>query len=117
MIYEILNGSTVINTIVASPDFMEAQYPEGNYRKAERQTPEYPQERFIPVGNFYDSFGDQKWPILASTDPKVQALIKDTSVRQSVDLNSPQLRVGLEMVVAAGFPINIDEILGTPAVK
>jgi hypothetical protein len=33
MIYEILNGQTVINTIVADPDFMQAQYPEGNYRE------------------------------------------------------------------------------------
>ncbi len=33
MIYEILNGETVINTIVADPEFMQAQYPEGNYRE------------------------------------------------------------------------------------
>jgi hypothetical protein len=33
MIYEILNGETVINTIVADPEFMAANYPEGNYRK------------------------------------------------------------------------------------
>jgi hypothetical protein len=33
MIYEILNGETVTNTIVADPEFMQAQYPEGNYRE------------------------------------------------------------------------------------
>jgi hypothetical protein len=33
MIYEILNGDTVINTIVADPEFMQAQYPAGNYRE------------------------------------------------------------------------------------
>ena len=32
MIYEILNGETVTNTIVADPEFMQTQYPEGNYR-------------------------------------------------------------------------------------
>lgn len=33
MIYEILNGQTVINTVVADLAFMQAQYPEGNYRE------------------------------------------------------------------------------------
>ena len=33
MIYQILNGETVINTIVADPEFMQAQYPAGNYRE------------------------------------------------------------------------------------
>ena len=33
MIYQILNGETVTNTIVADPEFMQAQYPEGNYRE------------------------------------------------------------------------------------
>jgi hypothetical protein len=33
MIYEILNGETVTNTIVADLAFMQAAYPEGNYRE------------------------------------------------------------------------------------
>jgi hypothetical protein len=39
MIYEILNGETVINTIVADPEFMQAQYPEGNYREMPEPEP------------------------------------------------------------------------------
>lgn len=39
MIYEILNGETVINTIVADLAFMQAQYPEGNYREVPEPAP------------------------------------------------------------------------------
>jgi len=33
MRYEILDGNTVINTIIADAEFMNAQYPNGNYRE------------------------------------------------------------------------------------
>lgn len=34
MIYEILQGDTVINTIVADAEFMATNFPDGNYRLA-----------------------------------------------------------------------------------
>jgi hypothetical protein len=33
MKYEILNGEAVINTIMASAEFMAAQYPDGTWRE------------------------------------------------------------------------------------
>ena len=115
MIYEILNGETVINTIVADPEFMEANYPDGNYREIDQPTPEpTPEPRYISVGAFYDRFGDQKWPILSSTDPAVQGLIKDTQVRKWIDLDSLQLPAGLDMLIAKGFAIDKDAILNAP---
>lgn len=33
MIYQILDGETVINRIVADPEFMQKHYPDGNYRE------------------------------------------------------------------------------------
>jgi hypothetical protein len=76
--------------------------------------PQPPEVRHITVGAFFDRFGDQKWPILASTNPSVQALIKDASVRTWLNLDSSQLLAGLNMVKAAGFPIDPEAILSAP---
>jgi hypothetical protein len=115
MIYEILNGETVTNTISADAEFMASNYPDGNYREAVLPEPPSPPEiRHITVGAFFDRFGNQKWPILADTNASVQALIKDASVRNWINLDDPQVRTGLEMVVAAGHNIDVDAIITDP---
>jgi hypothetical protein len=115
MIYEILNGETVINTIVATPEFMAQAYPEGNYREVKQPEPPAPPEiRHITVGAFFDRFGDQKWPILADTNPSVQALIKDASVRKWINLDDPQVLAGLQMVQASGHDIDPEAIINAP---
>lgn len=115
MIYEILNGQTVINTIVADLAFMQSVYPDGNYREVVVPEPEpTPEIRHITVGAFFDRFGDQKWPILADTSASVQALIKDASVRSYIDLDDPQVRTGLEMIVSAGHVVDVDAIITAP---
>jgi hypothetical protein len=68
----------------------------------------------ITVGAFFDRFGDQKWPILADTNPSVQALIKDASVRAYINLNDPQVLTGLQMVQAAGHDIDPTAIITAP---
>ncbi len=73
-------------------------------------TPE-PIKRHISVGQFFDSFGAQKLTILASSEPMVQALIKDCSVRYYIDLDNTQLPGGLDMLIASGFAIDKEEIL------
>lgn len=45
-----------------------------------------PEYWWIEVGNFYDRFGAAKIPVLASPDPTVQALVRDTQVRKYIDL-------------------------------
>lgn len=72
--------------------------------------------RYISVGAFFDRFGPFKWAILADTNPGVQALIRDCSVRKYIDLDNPALPYGLDMLIAAGFTIDktaiiTDEIL------
>ena len=115
MIYEILNGETVINTIVADLAFMQSAYPEGNYREVDVPEPPAPPEiRHITVGAFFDRFGDQKWPILADTNPSVQALIKDASVRAYINLDDPQVLTGLQMVQSAGHSIDPATIISAP---
>lgn len=63
-------------------------------------------KRHIAVGSFFDRFGAEKYPILASSDALVQALVKDCTVRAYIDLDSAQLPAGLDMLVAAGFAID-----------
>jgi hypothetical protein len=114
MIYQILNTQgDVTNTIVADPEFMQANYPDGNYRQVP-EPPAPPEPRYIAVGAFYDRFGDQKWPILSSTDDAVQGMIKDTQVRKYIDLDNSQLPSGLDMLIAKGFPINKNAIINDP---
>lgn len=75
-----------------------------------------PQNRpaHISVGAFFDRFGVHKYPILASTDLGVQALIKDCTVRSYIDLNRSDLPVGLGIITAAGFAIDTEAILTNP---
>jgi hypothetical protein len=73
-----------------------------------------PEPRHITVGAFFDRFGNQKWPILSSPDLGVQGLIKDASVRRWIDLDDEQLPAGLDMLIAAGFPIDKEAVINAP---
>ena len=115
MIYEILDGDNVINTIVADLAYMQANYPQGNYREMiVPEPPAPPEQRFIFVGSFFDRFGQHKWPILADANPMVQALVKDCQVRRYIDLDNPELPAGLEMLVQAGHAIDPDAVVNAP---
>lgn len=115
MIYEILDGETVINTIVADAEFMQANFPNGNYREVpETETPAPAEPRHIAVGSFFDRFGAEKYNILASTDPVVQALVKDISVRKFIDLDRPDLLQGLQLVQSRDFAIDPQAIVSAP---
>lgn len=115
MIYELLDGDTVINTIVADAEFMSANYPDGNYREVPQpEAPEPSQPRHISVGAFFDRFGAEKWSVLASTDPMVQAMVRDASVRKFIDLDRPDLLAGLQLVQSKGFDIDPQAIVSAP---
>ena len=83
------------------------------YAPPEAPTPT-PALRHISVGAFFDRFGAQKYPILASAEPIVQALIKDCTVRKYIDLDRADLPMGLQMIVSAGFAIDPDAVLTAP---
>lgn len=72
------------------------------------------QTRRITVGSFFDRFAAHKWPILADTNPVVQALIKDCSVRKHINLDDPQLPAGLGLLVEAGHAIDVQAIVTAP---
>lgn len=70
-------------------------------------------EWYIVVGAFYDRFGAYKIPILASQDPIVQAIIKDTTVRKYIDLKGrkEELTQALMLIQSKGYPVDIATIL------
>ena len=76
--------------------------------------PEATTPRHITVGSFFDRFAAHKWPILADTNPVVQALIKDCSVRTHINLDDPQLPAGLGLLVEAGHAIDVQAIVTAP---
>lgn len=90
-------------------------YPDGTVtRELDRPAPAPTLPKHISVGSFFDRFAAQKYPILASTDPIVKALIQDCSVRSYIDLDNAQLPYGLDMLIAAGYAIDKTAILETP---
>ena len=92
---EILDAQgAVINTIIADEQFMLEHYPDGNYRQVPGtpvQVPAQPWEWLIDIGPFFDRFGAAKMAVLTSSDVGVQAILKDTQVRQWIDLKHPDV--------------------------
>ena len=95
MIYEIIDArGNIENTIVADTEFMQANYPDGNYRlvpDTSLQEPSQAWEWLIDIGPFFDRFGAAKVAVLTSSDVGVQAIIKDTQVRKWLDLKLPEI--------------------------
>ena len=129
MKYALIKNGIVENVIVGSPEFVASllgydhiealDTPEeqrvagpgwaydvatGTFSEPSAEAETAP--RHISVGAFYDRFGAAKYAILADTNPSVQALIKDTSVRKYIDLDRPDLATGLQILVGAGHVID-----------
>ena len=117
---EIMDGDTVTNTIIATPEFAEQLHP-GKWRLAEVQDVEpeavNPVEWLIDIGPFFDRFGAAKMAVLTSPDPGVQAILKDTQIRKWLDLKLPEVA---QSVVYIGTKVPAvttelqDTILNTP---
>ena len=50
-----------------------------------------PCEWLIDIGSFFDRFGATKMAVLTSSDAGVQAILKDTQVREWIDLKHPDV--------------------------
>jgi hypothetical protein len=66
-----------------------------------------PENWYIGVGPFYDRFGAYKLAILSSTDPMVQAVIKDSSVRKYLDLKGRRAELAqvVGLLQSKGFAV------------
>ena len=123
-VIEILNDeSEVINAIVASEEYAEATYP-GRWRVVETPEPPAPEppvwEWYIDIGPFFDRFGSAKLAVLTSTNPGVQAILKDTQVRKWMDLKLPEIAQSVDYVasvVPAVTPELKEAILTTPVAE
>ena len=119
--YEILNNEDVSNVILADENFMLENYPLGNYREvpsAPTPEPSAPVwQWYIDIGPFFDRFGSAKMQVLTSSDPGVQAILKDIQVRKWIDLKIPEVSQSLAYV-ASKIPSVTQElqesILNTP---
>ena len=100
------------NIILADQAFMDAVHPGDYTLLPDDALAVEPTTRHISVGAFFDRFGAQKYPILASSDAGVKALIADCSVRKYIDLDNPALPYGLSMLVAAGYAIDPAGVVG-----
>lgn len=124
MYYAQINGDNVVFAItetyapVSAPDMIEIESFDTSligctYSSGQFIPPAPPPEppRHITVGAFFDRFGAAKWEILASTDPLVQAMVRDASVRKLIDLDRPDLLQGLQLVQSKGFNIDPQAIV------
>lgn len=102
-----------INTIVADLVFVQVHFPD---RFEEVATPPFTWNTvtdarywWIGVGAFYDRFAGAKIPVLASADPTIQAMVRDTQIRQYIDLKRAD--VGQLVAYIAGAVPELTEAL------
>lgn len=119
---EIMDGQTVTNVILATPEFAEQLHP-GKWRLAEVQdvpaepAPANPTEWLIDIGPFFDRFGAAKMAVLTSADAGVKAILADTQVRKWIDLQRADVAQSVAYigtVVTAVTPALQTAILTTP---
>jgi len=121
MRYEILADGEVIDTIMASAEFMEERYPAGTYRLVPDPVP--PPEPppiwlwYIDIGPFFDRFGPAKMAVLTSADPGVRAILQDVQIRKWVTLDVAEVAQSIDYIrskVPAVTQALRDAILFTP---
>lgn len=105
-----INAPHMIAIESLDDSLLRKKYENGQF-VALPEPPAPPEQRFIFVGSFFDRFGVHKWPILADSNPMVQALVKDCQVRRCIDLDSPDLPAGLGILVQAGHAIDPEEVI------
>lgn len=106
MIYEILDGETVINTIVADAEFMAVNYPDGNYREVASPPESEPEWTwYIDLGPFADRLGAASVAIDLSVEPGVVAIRNDFSRRKWIDLKDPRVIAALWYLAGQPHPV------------
>jgi hypothetical protein len=117
MIYEILNGETVINTIVATPEFMAQAYPDGNYREVKQPDPVPVVNRTLPAGAFRLRFNFTERtkvelasvidPSSSAEDQQTQATVKtfyaDLNSQRYINLDSESVLRGCNLLDSLGI--------------
>ena len=107
---EIMDGNTVTNVILATPEFAEQQHP-GKWRlaavqdvPAEPAPEEDPRIWWLDVGPFYDRFGTDAVAIASSDHGACKAVQTLTGVRKYIDLKDPRIAQMIDMLIATAQP-------------
>ena len=120
MKYEILDGETVINTIVADPSFLLVAYPDGNYREVpEQESPvtQAPVVRTLSAGAFRLRFNFAERtkielasiinPAASAQQQQMQATVKtfyaDLASQRAIHLDSPSVMQGCMLLSSLGI--------------
>lgn len=106
MIYEILNDAgEVINTIIASQEFVDAEYP-GHYRLVGPEPAPPPPPPIITKLAFRYRMTDQEYVGIltaAKTDVEVAAWVETFNMVSQINLDDPRTKSGLDMMVSKGL--------------
>ncbi|MFZ6748503.1 hypothetical protein [Undibacterium sp. Ren11W] len=105
MRYEILNGANVINTILASAEYMTANYASGTYRLAVDVIPVVVPNTKITRLAYLIRLGDELEAIytLAQSNVKVQIYRDKVLTADCIDLTDPEVIAGLNLMKTAGI--------------
>lgn len=120
MKYEILDGETVINTIVADESFMLVAYPDGNYREVpEQEAPvtQTPVVRTLSAGAFRLRFNFSERtkielasiinPSASAQQQQLQATVKtfyaDLASQRTINLDSHGVMQGCMLLNSLGI--------------
>lgn len=112
--YEILDADgNVTNTIVADPEFMQVNYPDGNYR----EVPEPPVPNYIVTKFAFLTRFTPTERTAALTESKTNVQVEDfwslLYAAEYVTLNNPETIAGIDLLVSLGIltPARGQEIL------
>jgi hypothetical protein len=85
-----------------------------SYETAEKKT-----DWLIDIGPFFDRFGAAKLAVLISTDPMVQAIVKDTMSRKWIDLKRPEVAQAIDLIASkvSGITPDLKEYILTSSVS
>lgn len=103
MRYQILDDNeTVINTINAEPDFVEAQYP-GHYRLVEEPPVVIPKRKILSRYEFRSLFTFPEMVAIttaAKTDITIEVFMESMRVAEEINLDYPETAAGLAYLVS-----------------
>lgn len=75
---------------------------------------------YMDIGPFFDRFGMLKLVVLSSSDPIIQAIVKDCQSRKWIDLQRPDVGQALDVIVSKNIGVTTalkTSILTTPVTK
>ncbi|MEI6207285.1 MAG: hypothetical protein WCP20_10915 [Desulfuromonadales bacterium] len=105
MRYEILDGTTVINTILAGSEYMAEHYPLGTYREVAESAPVQPKAQLTRL-QFFNRFTDTELVTIytaAKTVIQIEIMLDKFKSAEFIDTSDPQTIGGINSLEAAGI--------------